>query len=274
MQPPDCGGVVVRLFRALRLDSAVYGEVAGSGSSIWQALAVMCATAAASGLHWGAYTLVFLVRSETVGSDLGAAAVQSSVPAAWSSAATYFLAWPVWATGLWVVGLRWTPPDRPKPQFGRVARGLAFAQLPAVLGVVYILLITAVGFALGSQGLRSAILGVAQFWLWAVMEVWVLAGTFLAVRGALSLSNARTLGALVLVGATIAALLGVIVVILSAAFGGDAVGLRDDYVVGFRDDGPTALEIAKGLDFNLRFVGQSQTVLNILTTSVLHPFAN
>jgi len=274
MRSLDSGGVFVRLIRALRLDPTLYEEVGGSGGSTWQASSVMCAFAVASGLHWGGYTLFYLVTAETVSSDLGAAAVQSSVPAAWSSAVAYLVAWPVWAIGLWIVGSHWTPAHQSTAWFGQIARPLVYAQAPAILGVVYVLLIAIISVAFGPQGLRSAVTGVAQFGLWAVMEVWVLAGTFLAVRGALSLSNARTLGALVLVGAVIAALLGLVVVILSAASGGSAVGLRDDFIVGFTDDGPTALEIAKGLDFNLRFVGQSQTVLNVLATSVLHPFAN
>jgi hypothetical protein len=274
MQRIDSGGLSVRLFRAVTLDPTLYREVAEASGSSWQAVVVMCTVAAASGLAWGAYSLFYLVRQYTVGTDLGAAAIQSAVPAAWSSAVAHLLAWPVWAVGIWVVGARWTPASRPSPWFGQVARGLAFAQAPAILGLVAALLFTVVGFTLGAKGLRSGVVWVVQFWLFVVIGTWVLAGTFLAVRESLGLSNGRTLAAIVAVGLAIAVLVGLVVVTLSGISGGDAIGLRDDFEVGFTNDGPSALDIAKGLDFNLRFVGLSRTVLHVLSESVLHPFAD
>ena len=267
-------GVFARLFRALRLDPALYREVAASSGSAWQAVAVMCISAVASGLAFGAYWLVYLVRQYTVGMELGVAVAQSAVPTAGSSAIAHLAAWPVWALGLWIIGMRWAPAERPSPWFGQVARALAFAQAPAVVGALYVLLIVIVGFAWGPEGLRSGVLWVTEFWLFVLIEVWVLAGTFLAVRKATELSNGRTLAALVTVGLANAAVFGLIVVLLSGIVGRDFVGLKDTYDLGFRDDGTSALDIAKGLDFNVRFVGQSRTVLQILSESVLHPFAD
>ena len=174
--------------------------------------------------------------------------------------------------GLWVVGTHWAPADRPPPWFGQIARALALAQAPAALGALYVLLVVIVGFARGPEGLRSGVVWVTEFWLFVLIGAWVLAGTFLAVREALGLSSARTFVALVAVGLAIAALLGLTVVVLSGIAGREFVGLNDDDF-GFRDDGATAMDVALGLDFNLRFVGPCNTILHLLSRSVLHPFA-
>ena len=41
--------------------------------------------------------------------------------------------------------MRWAPANRPPPRPGQVARDLAFAQAPAVVGVLYVLLVVVVG---------------------------------------------------------------------------------------------------------------------------------
>ena len=267
-------GLADRAIRALRLDPTLYREVAEPGGGTRQAVVMVVIAAAISGLSWGTSVLEGLVESDMVGRDLGAALVQSAVPAAWSSAIAQVVAWPVWAAGLWIIGTRWAPPDRPTPCFGQVARPLAFAQAPAVFLVLYVLLVAVVGVARGPEGIRSGVLWVTTFWLVVLLGAWVLAGTFLAVREALGLSNARTLVALVAVGLAIGALVGFVVMLLSGIAGRDFVGLRDDYIAGFRDDGISAMDFAVGLDFNLRFVGQSGTVLDLLSRSVLHPLAD
>ncbi|MYD94951.1 MAG: hypothetical protein F4Y02_14945 [Chloroflexi bacterium] len=262
-----------RVIRALRLDPTLYREVVAPDSGTWPAAAVIVITAAVSRISWGAVRLVDSVGSDTVGMDFGAAVAQSAIPAAAVSALAYLLAWPVWATGLWVLGMRWTPAERPQPWFGQIARALAYAQAPAVLGVLYVLLVAVVAFARGPEGLRSGVLWVTEFWLFALIGAWVLAATFLAVREALGLSNMRTLVALVAGGLVIAVFLGFVVVLLTGIVGRDFVGLRNNYDLGFRDHGASALDFAVGLDFNLRFIGRSDTVLLILSESVLHPFA-
>lgn len=262
-----------RLTRALRLDSKLYREVASPGSGVWQATAVIVIMSAISQIRWGTAWFVDSVRSDTDGIDIGAAIAQSSIPSAVVTGLAYFAAWPVWAAGFWVVGTLWTTARRPPPRFGHVARALAFAQVPAFLGVLYVLLVVIVGFAGGPEGLRSGFVWLTGFWLSALIGAWVLAGTFLAVREALGFSNARTLAALVAVGLVIAALLGFVVVLLSGVAGREFVGLNDDGA-GFREDGASALDFAIGLDFNLRFFGRSDTVLHILSESVLHPLAD
>ena len=272
MQPRARDGLAGRVLRALRLDPTLYREVAAPDSGAWQAAAVIVIAAVISQISWGTVWLVDLVRSDTDGMDIGAAVAQSAIPTAVVSALAHLAAWPVWAMGLWVVGMRWAPPDRPPPRFGQIARALAFAQAPAVLGGLFILLVVVVGFARGPEGLRSGVLWVTEFWLLVLIGAWVVAATFLAVREALGLSNGRTLAALVIVGLVIGVLVGLVLLLLSGIGGRDFVGLNDDSA-GFREEGVTAMDIAVGLDFNLRFVGQSGTVLYLLSQSVLHPYA-
>ena len=184
------------------------------------------------------------------------------------------VAWPVWATGLWIVATRFASPDREAPWLGAVARALAFAQAPAVFGGVVVLLLSAIGFTLGREGLPTGDLSLVVYWLRLVIQAWVLAGTFLAVRESLGLSNIQTLAALIAVGIAIAVLFGIAVVVLSGIAGRDFVGLKDDYGLGFRNDGPSAMDVARGFDFNLRPVGLSRWILFYLSRSALHPFAD
>ena len=271
MHPRTRDGLGARVLRAWRMDTTLYRELAAPESGAWQAAAVIAIAAVASGLGWGSLRLIDSVRAGTESMDFGAAIVQSSIPNAFVSALAFLVAWPVWATGLWVVGMRWTPADYPPPYLGHVARALAFAQAPAMLRVVPALLVVVVGFARGVEGIQSGVLWVTTFWLVVLIDVWVLAGTYLALRKALGLSNARTLVALVTVGLVIGALVGFAALLLSGIAGRDMVGLRDDFIAGFRDDGLSAMDVAVGLDFNLRFIGQSGMVLYILSESVLHP---
>lgn len=266
-------GMARRLTRALRLDSTLYREATSPGSGVWQATAVIVIMAVISQIRWGTAWFVDSVGSDTDGMDIGAAIAQSSIPSAVITGLAYLAAWPVWAAGFWIVGTLWGTSSRPPPRFGHVARALAFAQVPAFLGVLYVLLVVIVGLAGGAEGLRSGFFWLTGFWLSAAIGAWVLAGTFLAVREALGFSNARTLAALVAVGLVIAALLGLVVVLLSGVAGREFVGLHDDGA-GFTQDGASALNFAIGLDFNLRFFGRSDTVLLILSESVLHPLSD
>ena len=261
-----------RVLRALRLDPTLYREVASPDSGTWQAATVIVIAAVVTEISWGAMWLVELVRWDSDGMDIGAAVAQTAIPTTVVGALVYLVAWPVWATGLWVVGMRWAPENRPRLWPGQVARALAFAQAPAVVGALYVLLVLVVGFTRGPEGLSSGVLWVTEFWLFVLIGVWVLAATFIAVREALGLSNGRTLAALITVGLVIGALVGFVVLLLSGIAGRDFVGLNDS-TAGFREEGVTAVDIAVGLDFNLRFVGQSGTVLYLLSQSILHPFA-
>lgn len=261
-------GLAGRVVRALRLDPTLYREVAAPGGGTWQAAVVVVIAAVISGLSWGALEFTSLGSSAPVSTDQGVVVAQSAV----SIALAHIVAWPVWAFGLWAVGTSLGGPDRQQPWFGHIARAIAFAQAPAVLLMLYVLMVAVVGFAWGPEGLRSGVMWLTGFWLLVLAPVWVLAGTFLAAREALGLGNGRTLAALVTVGLAIGALVGFVVMLLSGIAGRDFVGLRDDYIAGFRDDGISAADFAVGLDFNLRFIGQSGMVLYILSKSALHPF--
>ena len=264
---PD--GLAGRVVRALRLDPTLYHEVAAPGGGNWQAASVVVIAAVISAFSWGAVEFTSLGSPEPVGTDRGVVLAQSAL----STALAHVMAWPVWALGLWVVGTRWVAPDRQPPWFGQIARAIAFAQAPAVVLVLYVLIIAVVGFAWGSDGVRSGVMWIMSFWLLVLVPVWVLAGTFLAVREALGLGNGRTLAALVIVGMAIGALVGFVVLMLSGIAGREFVGLRDDHIAGFRDDRISAADFAAGLNFNLRFIGQSGMALHILSKSVLHPLA-
>lgn len=166
-------GLIGRMLRALRLDATLYREVAESGGSTWQA------------------ALVVLIAAVAAGTE----GLWVSVGSAGLIAITHMVAWPVWAAGLWFVGARLRRTAGEAPGFWQVARAIAFAQSPGV-------------FFFTS--------GLVIFWiptpLWSTVRslifVWVLVGTFLAVRETLGLGNGRTLGALFGVGAAIAVLLG------------------------------------------------------------------
>ena len=172
-------GLIGRMLRALRLDATLYREVAGPGGSTRQAMLVVLLTAAAAG---------------TEGLWVGAGS-------AGLIAITHMVAWPVWAAGLWLVGVRLRAPAGETPGFQQVARAIAFAQAPGVFFALSPILLWSSGPLAGT--VRSLVF------------VWVLVGTLLAVRESLGLSNGRTLGALVAVGAVIAALLGPVITFLT-----------------------------------------------------------
>ena len=262
-------GLAGRVVSALRLDPTLYREVAAPGGGTWQAAVVVVTAAVISGLSWVAVEFTNLGSSAPLSMARGVVVAQSVA----SIALAHVIAWPVWAFGLWKVGKRWGGPDRQPMWFGQIARAIAFAQAPAVLLVLYVLMVAVVGVVWGQEGLRSGVMSTAGFWLLVLAPVWVLAGTFLAIREALGLGNGRTLAALVTVGLVIRALVGLVVMLLSGIAGREFLGLRDDYTAGFRDDGLSATDLAVGLDFNLRFVGQSSMVLYSLSKSVLHPLA-
>ena len=165
-------GFISRLLRALRLDASLYREVSAPDGNTRQAALVVLLTAAAAGTE----------------------GLWVSASGAGLIAVTHMLAWPVWAAGLWLVGVRLRTPSGETPGLQQVARAIAFAQAPGVFFALAPILYVTLGPLAGT--VRSLVF------------VWVMVGTFLAVRESLGLSNGRALGALVAVGAAIAALLG------------------------------------------------------------------
>ena len=122
-------GLINRMLRALRLDPTLYREVAGPGGSNRQAAVVVVlaalgtgaavATRAIDSLAWGI---------ERYGSFEGE--VLQTVYVAMVIAIAHMVAWPVWAGGFWLVGARLGDRDAEAPEFGQVARAIAFAQAP------------------------------------------------------------------------------------------------------------------------------------------------
>ena len=172
-------GFINRMLRALRLEASLYREVSAADGDTRQAALVVLLTAAAA----------------------GAEGVWVSVSGAGIIAISHVAAWLVWALGIWLVGARLKAPKGDASGFWQVARAIAFAQAPGVLFAASLVL----------------------FWisapLWStvrtLISLWVLVGTFLAVRETLGLSNGRTLGALFGVGAATAVLLGPPIVVVT-----------------------------------------------------------
>ena len=173
-------GFVSLMLRALRLDATLYREVAAPGGDTRQAALVVLLTAAAAGTE----------------------GLWVSASGAGLIAITHMVAWPVWAAGLWFVGGRLRTPGGEASGFRQVARAIAFAQAPGVF------------FALGP--VLYLVLEPLAGTVRSLVFVWVLVGTFLAVRESLGLSNGQTLGALIAVGAAIAVLLGPAIIFITA----------------------------------------------------------
>ncbi len=280
MAPSAGVGLVARTVRALRLDPTLYREVTAPGAGNRQAVVLILITA----VIWGFQTILVRTTSVFGGAvdlDSGLLVALFAVPAI-----AQIASWLIWAFGLWIIATRWVPREHEVPCFGQVARALAFAQAPivfavviAVLATLFVRVVSALVLILIPAELREGypqlvVLGnsAAVWGISGLVTAWVLVGTFVATREALRLSNGRTLVALLTVNLVGATLLAVIVVVLSGVAGREAVGLMEDWV-GFRDDNPSAVDVAYRLDFNFGFLGLSDRTLYYLSRSLLHPFA-
>ncbi len=172
-------GFISRMLRALRLDASLYREVSAPDGNTRQAALVVLLTALAA----------------------GAEGVWVGLSGAGLIAITHMAAWPVWAAGLWLVGARLRAPDGEASGFRQVARAVAFAQAPGVFFATSLVLFW----------ISAPVWGTVR----TLISVWVLVGTFLAVRETLGLSNGRTLGAIIGVGAASAVLLGPPIVLVT-----------------------------------------------------------
>ncbi|MCY3957008.1 MAG: hypothetical protein OXG65_01815 [Chloroflexi bacterium] len=172
-------GFINRMLRALRLDASLYREVSAADGDTRQAALVVLLTAAAAGTE----------------------GLWVSASGAGLIALTHVAAWPAWALGIWLIGARLKAPNGEASGFWQVARAIAVAQAPGVF------------FALGP--VLFVTLGPLAGTVRSLVFVWVLVGTFLAVRESVGLSNGRTLGVLIAVGAAIAVLLGPAIIFVS-----------------------------------------------------------
>ena len=221
-------GLINRMLRALRLDATLYREVAAPGASTEQAALVLILAAVGFSFAQSASFLTSWLNAEEGALWLGLTPTQAN---AWIAmdfenyrvavrVLALAVAWPVWAAGLWLVSKRMLA-DGSAPGFGQVARVVAFAQAPGVLGAA-ILVPTTVGathvlFQSSSVAPGGpaplALLNLLADIAWPLLMVWVFLGTLVALREGLRLSSGQALGALVIVGAGLAVMLGVIVTI-------------------------------------------------------------
>lgn len=224
-------GLVARMVRAARLDPSLYRDVASAAASTRQAAVVILITAAVAGLYWGALSIPGLVRSDPeAAGDVSASVAQIAVPTVGLSAGAHVCAWLIWTGGLWLVGARLTAPAGPVHSFWPLARALAFAQTPALLGLVTVALTAIIGPIFGAEALETSPALMLMWTVQAAVGVWVLIATFMAVREALGMSTGRTLGSLILVGLAISGLVSFSVVALTIASvrdGSDPTILQD-----------------------------------------------
>lgn len=275
MHSRPANDVDVRIRRALRLDRSLYSDIARHGVGGRQALTVILITALFFGLLevGNSWSSIFPSASAE-NPDSGVSILQLPVLLL-VSAIAQLAAWLTWTFLLWLIGTRWRSREGQPPSFRNVARALALAQAPILLAPVLIPLsallssvTTLVLFAAPADPIQ-----LPGSWSIGVINAWVLAGSFLAVREVLRLSSARTLLALLAAGLLIAALFGAAVVLISGVAGREAVGLHAIYPPGFKSAALSAEDLAYRFDFNLGFLGFTDGLLYYLSVSILHPFA-
>ena len=272
-------GLISRMLRALRLDATLYREVAGPGGDTRQAALVVALAAVGSGVAWSARDVIYVMYQawdspHPVSVEAGGLSLRFILGTA-LIAVLHVVAWPVWAGGLRLVGARLGNRGAVAPEFGQVARAVAFAQAPGVLVVLspIPLTMTLVGADAESWtlGSRAANMSLVAATLQAVISAWVLVGTFLAVRQTLGLSNGRTLGTIFAVGVGSAVLLGMatVAIILVSKIVVTVLDLYPDW--GDRNiwAGPwlfaygIGIPAAHGLEFNLG-LGLSGMAMNLV----------
>ena len=255
-------GLCRRTVRALQLDPRLYREVAASDGDAWQAAVVVLAAATASGMALGARMFHLVGGFEPALLFFDAPMAGFSVMTA-LSAVTHVVAWPLWAAGLWVVGPRLSRAG-PRPGFRSVARVVGFAQAPG-LGLFAIPILTVVFWfgRVDPDGVGEAPLGLLASSVWSLVGVWVLLGTFVAVREVLGLSNGRTLAALAVVGG--GAAIGAVLLRLAVP-GVPAVWSENRAALL---GGPSGFDVASGMDFNLG-LGLADAVMAYLVRLATH----
>ena len=258
MDGAPSGGLGARMVRAARLDPALYRDVAANGDTRAAALAVLLA-AFSSGIALGALAGAYGLASDAGGKSPAHVweAIGEIVFVALTQATPWaifgvLIVWPVWAAGLWLIGSRLTAGTRGAASFGKIARAIAFAQIPAVVSVlipVVLLLFAAVQGATAFSDSVPPLLQSLISTLYSLVGVWVLIATFVGIRESLGLSDARTFVALVTVAAGL--MLPLPLIAAGVAFISDLGGASYDtnmltYLVlpGY----------ARAFDFNLGFL--------------------
>ena len=264
-----------QMLRALRLDPAIYREVSAPGGSTWQAALVLLLAAVSTGLFQGTSIATYWTNTWFGWSDVQESrgvVKDIATGLAGSIIIAHIAAWPIWAAGLWAIGKGRTAAGGQPPGFRQVARALAFAQTPALVGglvalpaVVGWLFLVPEGLLVGLGILLGLFADIAR----SAFLVLVLIGTYQAVREVLGLSSGRALGALITVGAFVALALGfvlVLVTVIAVAIGTEPAFLDSAWWWWSAPNAPEsggtappsvvssgAQSAAFGLDFNLNF---------------------
>lgn len=217
-------GLGTRFVRAMRLDPALYREVAATSGSTRQAVVIILITAVASSLSWGTLSTYRLLTAESEATAIVSGVVAPfAIPSIGLNAVAHVCAWLTWTLGLWTVGTLLAGPTSQARSFWALARALAFAQTPTVFRLATFALVEVILPVFGAEVLPSSLVRTLVWSIEAGTEVWVLVATFVAVRQALGLSPGRTVGSLILFGLTLSGLVGFGVVALVIASGRDAL---------------------------------------------------
>ena len=266
MDTPPFRSLVARVLRAARLDTSLYREVADHGG-IRQALLVVLVTAFVSSLGrefissitWANYDPARFASLTHVLDQ------RNLIQKAGISTLILLAAWPIWAAGFWLIGLRLAESDAVPVRLGSVVRAVAFAQAPATVGVLVPILFVVLT-ALQGQGAFSttgtSTLTLTTSALHGLIGIWILVGTFLAIRSSLRLSDARTLVAMAFVALCLVPLLSAILAVLSftAGFTGD------DRALGFL--GITTFNVMSTATHSLEFNLDLGSILSFTSASV------
>lgn len=275
MQSRPANDIDVRIGRALRLDRSLYSAIASHGVGGRQALKVILITALFVGLLEVSNSWSGIFPSASADNPDPQVSILQLTVLLLVPAIAQLAAWLTWTLLLWLLGTRLRPREVLPPSFRNVARALALAQAPILVAPVLIPLSNVLGnaTALVHVEVPGDSVQLTGSWSTGVINAWVLAGSFLAMREVLRLSSARTLLALLSAGLLIAALFGVAVVLISGVAGREAVGLYALFPPGFKSAALSAQDFAYRFDFNLGFLGFTDGLLYYLSVSILHPFA-
>lgn len=179
-----------RVRDAALLTRPLYRDVAGDGGSTWEAVTV--AMLAALGFGVATFLGWAVAGSPTTGLLAGLVFEPLVTLAAWLGG----------SVTAWLVGVRLAPANAGTTRFWPVARALAFAQTPNLVGVLVVL----------PPPYRSGV--------WLMARLWVLAASSTAIRESLGLSGGRVLVTLLVSAAVYAALLiGIFAALVSLGVG-------------------------------------------------------
>ncbi len=269
-------GLINRMIRALRLDATLYREVAAPGASTEEAALIVVLAAVGFSFAGSAVSLVSWLNGHWSGIAPSEAnswivmAIQNGNVSV--SILALIAAWLAWTGGVWLFSKRLIATGHQAPDYGQIARALAFAQAPGIVGSMPLILTTVVLAlvlpripAISPQDpapLAGLELLVTNVWL--LLMAWVFLGTLLALREGLGFSYGQALGALLVVAGGLAVLLGLVVTVgsvaaaavglLPEAFGSDPplpIGLTHVEGIATQVASQVPFRIASEFDFNL-----------------------